>query len=832
MAETLKDFLVGVKFETQGADQANQAISTLDGIVRQLGEVLMQAASAFQGMIGQMQSGKGAVEETSVSMQKGSESAGQMEKSLRKVNNEGRLTSLKQGKSNVHELERAMKKASSSILKYAKMAVGYLVGSNIVNTFKSVMEFNEGLAKSAKDLKKTVEQTRAYNLALQVMGKTAKEIEQNKSLKTTFENLQKIGNSLALPEAAAGIRNIGAVKDSLMELKMVGSYALQWIYYKVQEVAAGPLARTREILGSVRDWFSGNIKNIAEGFGKAFSWALQIINSVATAIGKVIGWIDKLPPSIKIAGAAAIAVIAAVRSKTALITMIISAILLLIDDFVTYMQGGDSLFGDFWGKLIEWVEKARPIIEEFIGYFDAGLQAVGEAINWLCDLLGTDTVVAIGLVGVALWALSANPIVLIIAAVIGLITGLGWLVKNWDKVKEAAIACWDAIKEWCVNAWHSVEEAWGAVVAWFADIWNNLKAATEPIWNEIKGFAVSAWDGIKEVWNAVTGWFSDLFSDIPAFASEAWEKIKAAFSAVGSWFSNNVVTPIKNAFNGIGEWFSTTFSEAWKAVEDIFGKVGEWAAGIWNGISEGIAKAADWVSGAAKDAGAWITQAGVDVGDFFKNGWNSIFGGPEQEPITVEVDTEPVENAQTEMEAFQAAIESLADSTKLQEWYTEQFGSITQIVQEAAAAVESAMQAIKTALDTVPENAVAAKFNRIRSSIQRSMSASASAVSRQVAAIKASLASIPSNINVTVGTTIVQRYKTALSALGGAADAQATPGYAFGSTVNNIRNSTSSNTVSAPATINVFGTDAKSTAKQVSANQVSLVQRNLKALVQ
>ena len=804
MAETLKDYLVGIKFETKGADQANQAVSELDGIIRELGNVLMQAAQAFQGVINQMQGGKGVVEDTSNSMKQGTESAGKMADALRKANNEGKMHGLAQGKHRVAGLDSAMRKATNTLKRYAKMAVTYLIGSNVVNAFKRVIEFNEGLAASAKKLGKTIEQTRAYNLALQVMGKTAKEIEEDKSLKATFDNLQKIGTSLALPEAAAGIRNIGAVKDSLMELKMVGSYALQWIYYKVQEVAAGPLAETRKILGSIRDWFGGNIKNIAEGFGKAFGWVLQIINSVVIAIGKIVSWIDKLPPAIKIAGAVAIAVIMAVKSKTALITMIIGAILLLIDDFVTYMEGGDSLFGDFWGSLLEWIEKIRPGVEEFIGYFEEGLNVIWQAIQWLCDALGTDTVIAIGLVGTALWALSANPIVLIIAAVIALIAGLGWLVKNWDKVKEVAIACWDAIKEWCVNAWHSVEEAWGNVVAWFSDIWNNLKAAAEPIWNDIKGFAVTAWEGIKEVWDAVTGWFSDLFAGIPAFASEAWENIKGAFVNVGTWFTTNVVEPIKNAFNGIGEWFATTFGEAWKAVEDIFGKVGEWAAGIWAGISEGIAKAAGWVQGAARDAGAWITQAGVDVGDFFKNGWYSIFGGPEeQEPIPVEVDTTQVEEAQDSVEAFKAAIETVIDNGKLNDWYTEQFSQIQEVVEKGAEAIQ-----------------------QVRDSIAKSMSSAASSVSRSVAAIKRALSSIPKNITTTVSVTTKQ-YQSIISTIG---NGKLTPAYAFSGLANSVTNSNSSSTVNAPVSINIHGGDAKSIGKQV-ANDVGQVLRNAKSAI-
>ena len=117
-------------------------------------------------------------------------------------------------------------------------------------------------------------------------------------------------------------------------------------------------------------------------------------------------------------------------------------------------------------------------------------------------------------------------------------------------------------------------------------------------------------------------------------------------------------------------------------------------------------------------------------------------------------------------------------------------------------------------------------FARIRSSVTKSMSASASAVSRQVASIKKSLNSIPKNISISIGASMsVQKYQSAVSLLGGSG---LTPAYSLAGLANSITNSSSSNTVNAPVTINVHGGDAKTTGKQV-ANDVSAVMRNLKA---
>lgn len=889
VAETLKDYLIGVKFnvDSSGAGKANQAVSELDNITRQLGEVLMQVAAAFQAMINQMQGGKGTVDETAVSMENGAESAGQMEQALRKANNEGKLSNLKQGRHNVNEMSRAMKKASSTLKRFAKMAVGYLIGSNVVNAFKSVMEFNEGLAASAKKLGKTIEQTRAYNLALQVMGKTAKEIEQDASLKTTFKDLQKIGESLALPQAAAGLNNIGAIKNSLLELKMVGSYALQWIYYKAQEVAAGPLAETRKILGDIRGWMTGNIQNIAAGIAKAFSWVVQIINSVAIAVGKVLGWIDRLPPAIKLAGAAAIAVILAVISKTALITMIIGAILLLIDDFVTYMEGGESLFGDFWGACIEWINKISPAIDAAVAWIDELIQKIAVIIGgiiegfksfWntledngtLLKLQGIfedvfsvvqgviDTVIRwfsnlfTGIENGGERSKSAFSymcdaiagVIDIVATVIGWVTDLVTKILEVPGVMETINGAVDLLTAMITGAWEIINGVIQAIIALlkgdFSGAWEAISTAASGAWDLIMSTADGLCDGLITLFNSISQFFSDLFAGLPAFASQAWENIKSAFFAVGAWFTTNVVEPIKGAFSGIGEWFSSTFSEAWKAVEDVFGKVGEWAAGIWNGIVGGIQNAVDWVSNAAKDAGSWITQAGVDVGDFLKDGWQNgwgLWGNSEQnEPIAVEVDTEQVEEAQTAVEAFEAALAGIANNGTLDTWYEEQFNSIVNTVQQGADKVDEIISLCRTAIEELSPAALSSfeivvnSFSGIRNSITKSMSASARAVSRSVASIKASLASIPKNISVNIGANVVTGYQSALATLGGSG--AATPSALLSGIASKITNNSSSNTVTAPATFNVYGIDAKSAATQAAKINANLVLRNVKSTIQ
>ena len=219
----------------------------------------------------------------------------------------------------------------------------------------------------------------------------------------------------------------------------------------------------------------------------------------------------------------------------------------------------------------------------------------------------------------------------------------------------------------------------------------------------------------------------------------------------------------------------------------------------------------------------------VDVRDtagyYIATGTETVGTADGGEPIVW--DTTQVEEAQDSVDAFKAAIENVVDNGKLDAWYTEQFGHITEVVQTAATAVQEAMQAITEALSAIPEKTVIDTFARIRSSITKSMSASASAVAKQVASIKKSLNSIPKNISISIGASMtVQKYQSAVTSLG--IGGLKTPAYSLAGMASSVTNSSSSNTVNAPVTINVHGGDAKTTGKQV-ANDVSAVMRNLKA---
>ena len=108
-------------------------------------------------------------------------------------------------------------------------------------------------------------------------------------------------------------------------------------------------------------------------------------------------------------------------------------------------------------------------------------------------------------------AVLTSPIALVVAAIAALIAIVVLLIKNWDKVKQAAINCWNGIK----NAFSNVGQ-------WFSNIFQQ------------------AYNGITRV-----------FSNIGNFFGGIWQRIKNTFSNLGMSIGNAISNAVKSGINGV-----------------------------------------------------------------------------------------------------------------------------------------------------------------------------------------------------------------------------------------------------------------------------------------
>lgn len=398
------------------------------------------------------------------------------------------------------------------------------------------------------------------------MGKTAEEIKGSDALTATFSELQALGARMALPEAAQGVTAIRSLKDAFLQLKMVGSYAMQWIMYKVQTVAEGPLAEVRDIITSIKEWFANNIESVATVAAEAFGMIVQSVASVIKFVKLLWDAINSLPTPIKAVLSITLAAIAMIKSKFALITAIVTTIVLLIDDFMTYLEGGDSLFGDFWGTCIEWAAKVAPAIQAVIDWISNFITSIWDGtvslIGWLKEANLLEPLIA----GITA-AFAAFKAIKLAPAIKNVVSALNFLPKALAAIMSPAgivIGIIAALAAAFVYLWNTneefrtkVTEIWNSVVSIFQEFGTAITSRLNDL-----GFSFAdIGEVIKAIWNGLCEFLGPVFIG-------AFELIQNGLS-----FALDAIIGLFDFFRAL---FTGDWSGMWEAIKSIF-------SSFWNG---------------------------------------------------------------------------------------------------------------------------------------------------------------------------------------------------------------------------------------------------------
>ncbi len=142
----------------------------------------------------------------------------------------------------------------------------------------------------------------------------------------------------------------------------------------------------------------------------------------------------------------------------------ITAILLALDDFITYLRGGESVIGDF-------VDRAKTI-HPVLGIIADLAAKAGVAVGVLALIpkgLAAAALVIKGLITTV--GIFAGAITLPFAALAGLIGASVFLVvSRWDKMKHGAKALSDDIVTFFTRAINSVSEKWTKMIDYIVDL--------------------------------------------------------------------------------------------------------------------------------------------------------------------------------------------------------------------------------------------------------------------------------------------------------------------------------------------------------------------------
>ena len=164
-------------------------------------------------------------------------------------------------------------------------------------------------------------------------------------------------------------------------------------------------------------------------------------------------------------------------------------------------------------------------------------------------------------------AMAANPIGLIIIAIIALVAGIVLLWKKsetfrnivigvWNAIKSKSIAIWNGIKNFLVGLWNGIKSkatgAFNAIINFIKTRWNNLKSNTSAAWNFIKNLIVRAVTGfVNNIKKGLTT-IVTFFKQLPGKVARGLGNIAKALVGKGKDLVRGLINGIKEMGSAVG----------------------------------------------------------------------------------------------------------------------------------------------------------------------------------------------------------------------------------------------------------------------------------------
>ena len=222
-------------------------------------------------------------------------------------------------------------------------------------------------------------------------------------------------------------------------------------------------------------------------------------------------------------------------------------------DFTTFFEKGMDGVENFLEKLGGLIDDVHKIIQTFKDWSPliAGVAAgfvtlkVAMSISSLISAITTAwTAYKTANEGatIAQWlfnaALNANPIVLIVTLIAGLVVALITLWNTNDGFREAVTNIWNAIKTTVTNVINSIKSVissvFNAIKSTISSILNSIKSTFTSVWNSIKSTVANVINGVKSTissgLNAAKSTVSGVLNSIKAVFSNVWNGGKSVVS--------------------------------------------------------------------------------------------------------------------------------------------------------------------------------------------------------------------------------------------------------------------------------------------------------------
>lgn len=333
------------------------------------------------------------------------------------------------------------------------------------------------------------------------------------------------------------------------------------------------LSYANQGLMKLRDWIS-KLQTFADKIG-GVEHLLSLLAATGAALVVALNF-KKI-----VSGATALLkVLGGIKLSTLAIIAVVVLLVLLVDDFINFMQGNDSLFGSM-------LEKAGIDVDE-----------VREKITSVWNTIKTT------------------------------------LQNIWEFIKGLGISIWDTLKAFWAENGESIKtsflQIWEAIKSTVSSIWNSIKSIAETVFNELKAFwdawgdkIMSAfsivWEGIQSLLMIALGIITSLFSAFAALLSGDWEGFWQSIKDYLQGIWDGIVTIVTTVLDAIWALFGDKiveikdtivdgFNDAIDWLKELPGKALTWGKDFIQGFIDGIGEKVSAVTDAVKGVAEKITS--------------------------------------------------------------------------------------------------------------------------------------------------------------------------------------------------------------------------------
>ena len=611
----------------------------------------------------------------------------------------------KQIKSSVGEMEnmdavqgQVLQKANAARLAYTDMA-GYV--SNLAKAGSDIFPVDDAIqftSTVAKLMKTNGRNDSAISSMMEGFNKSfQKGIVDTETLNKMLEQAPETANVLA--------QSLGVAKSQLLDMASNGKMTVQQLKDAFMDASGEIDAAFQNSNMSISDGLK-NIRNnwglwltqmnstlgvtnaIARAMVKFSDTAMRVMNRVRNAVvllGDKLGGTDKVLKLIAIsAGALFIAFnfdkivkgvqavftgLRNVNKQALLMAAAFIIVALLVEDFINFMQGNNSLLGSLLEKAGVDVDKFRaniikiwgniktiltavwqgiknvaiPIFQTIWGVIKTVFEAIGKIIDKIApQFANLADQLANGNIDTDKWVKVGEAIAKIIAVIVGVVAAVKTVIAVVRTVTSvvkgvsavisfvsspvglvilaimALIAVgillyknWDKIKAFAIRIWTAIKD-------FFVNIFTSIGNFFTSIWEGISTFFSSVWNGIKEtvsgavsaVWETISTVFSTIWEFISGVATNIWTSITTAFT--------NILSGITGTIGNIKDSIVTGFTAAIDWIKSLPAQALQWGADIINNIVEGIkgavGKVGEAVSGVASKIKGFLGFSEPDEG--------------------------------------------------------------------------------------------------------------------------------------------------------------------------------------------------------------------------